>query len=176
VKIIKRDKLKPRTEELLQREVKNHELLRHENIVRLYTWIKTPQKYFLVMEVCGRGDLLKFLHSVGDVEISDAREIFRQLLEGVAFCHGLGVMHRDLKLENVLLAEPVAPAKHHVKISDFGLSDLRPFDLSSTYCGSPLYAAPELMDGNMRAAMPNGYDASRSDMWSCGVILYALLT
>jgi len=180
VKIIKRDKLAARSEELLKREVKHHEILRHEHIVRLYTWIKTPNKYYLVMEVCSRGDLLQHLHAVGMLGEDDAREIFGQLLHGVKFCHGLGIMHRDLKLENVLLAEPPpgATSKHLVKISDFGLSDLRPpvDRLSGTYCGSPLYAAPELMDGDARAANPDGYDATRSDMWSCGIVLYALLT
>ena len=152
------------------------QLLRHDNIVRLYTWIKTPNKYYLVMECCGRGDLLQHLHSAGEIGEPAAREICTQLFRGVAFCHSLGIMHRDLKLENVLLAEPVPPSAYLVKISDFGLSDLRPFDLSGTYCGSPLYAAPELMDGAARAAAPEGYDASRSDMWSCGIIAYALLT
>ena len=176
VKIIKRDRLAARSEDLLAREVKHHELLRHEHIVRLYTWIKTPGKYYLVMELCTKGDLLKHSQDAGTLTDDQARTIFTQLLEGLKFCHGLGVMHRDLKLENVMLAEPPEGQEYLIKIADFGLSDLRPFDPSVTYCGSPLYAAPELMDGNARAASPEGYDASRSDMWSCGVILYALLT
>ena len=94
-------------------------------------------------------------------------------MEGINFCHKLGICHRDLKLENLMLTgeEPEPPS---VKIADFGLSVLQasPGNLSGTFCGSPLYAAPELMtDG----AAPDGYDASRSDVWSCGVILYALL-
>ena len=94
-------------------------------------------------------------------------------MDGINFCHKLGICHRDLKLENLMLTgeEPEPPS---VKIADFGLSVLQasPGNLSGTFCGSPLYAAPELMtDG----AAPDGYDASRSDVWSCGVILYALL-
>ena len=64
VKIIKRNRLQERAEVLLQREVQHHERLRHEHIVRLYTWIRTPSKYYLVMEVCPRGDLLKYINDV----------------------------------------------------------------------------------------------------------------
>jgi len=98
VKLIKRDKLAPRTEELLAREVKHHELLRHANIVRLYTWIKTPTKYFLVMEYCPRGDLLGHLEKSGLLSDAEALSLFGQLLRGIAFCHSLGIHHRDLKL------------------------------------------------------------------------------
>jgi len=80
VKLIKRDKLAPRTEELLAREVKHHELLRHANIVRLYTWIKTPTKYFLVMEYCPRGDLLGHLEKSGLLSDAEALSLFGQLL------------------------------------------------------------------------------------------------
>ena len=96
---------------------------------------------------------------------SQARHFFRHLLLGLRFCHGLGIFHRDLKLENLMLAtDPSAPPtaagweRRVVKIADFGLSDLTPVGLSTTYCGSPLYAAPELMSGGSR----EGYDASRS--------------
>ena len=131
------------------------------------------------MEYCPRGDLLQFVNTSGWLADDLARSLFRGLMEGINFCHKLGICHRDLKLENIMLIgeEPEPPS---VKIADFGLSVLqdapqgrgRHASLSLTFCGSPLYAAPELMtDG----AAPDGYDASRSDVWSCGVILYALL-
>jgi len=128
-----------------------------------------------------------------------------QLLAGIAFCHSLAIFHRDLKLENLLLCrrdddrtQPTdaataagstgAASPFVLKIADFGLSALNPVGLSSTFCGSPLYTSPELWAGAGAAARtssrpsahssenpPSVYDASKSDMWSCGVILYAML-
>ena len=173
VKIIKRNKINARAEELLVREVRHHGKLRHDNIVRLHTWIKTPSKYYLVMEYCPDGDLLNFLNTSGALKDKVARALFSGLMNGVHFCHGLGIYHRDIKLENLMLIKSDDGEPPMVKIADFGLSDLKtPGDYSLTFCGSPLYAAPELMTAGKA---PDGYDASKSDMWSCGVVLYALL-
>jgi serine/threonine protein kinase len=203
VKIVRRKKLVDRAELLLQREVEYHEKLRHPNIVRLFTWIKTPSRYYLVMEHCDQGDLLAYINSNSLLPMFEIKSLFSQLMHGVRFCHALGFFHRDLKLENLMLCTPQAeeaespstramleeledenfhsyiapaPGVHLLKIADFGLSTLRPdTNHSATHCGSPLYAAPELM-GAGPAPRPDGnYDASKSDLWSCGVILYALL-
>jgi len=174
VKVIKRKKLNERAEVLLQRERKHHEKLRHRNIVRLHTFIMTPNKYYLVMEYCEGGDMLQFINSTTMLSDELARTLFRGLIDGIHFCHVLGIHHRDLKLENLMLTSRDEKTMA-IKIADFGLSDLQtlPSSLSSTFCGSPLYAAPELMTAG---AAPDGYDASKSDVWSCGVICYALLT
>jgi len=212
VKIVRRNKLNERAELLLKREVAYHEKLRHPNIVRLFTWIKTPSRYYLVMEYCDRGDLLQHINANDLLPTAEVRSLFSQLLHGLRFCHSLGVFHRDLKLENLMLCTPAAvppptasdaevaeaaegeaadrtssasidmhaaprPAAGValLKIADFGLSTLRPHtNHSATHCGSPLYAAPELM-GAAPALESGGYDASKSDMWSCGVILYGML-
>jgi len=212
VKIVRRNKLNERAELLLKREVAYHEKLRHPNIVRLFTWIKTPSRYYLVMEYCDRGDLLQHINANNLLPTAEVRSLFSQLLHGLRFCHSLGVFHRDLKLENLMLCTPAAvppptasdaedaeaaegeaadrtssasidmhaaprPAAGValLKIADFGLSTLRPHtNHSATHCGSPLYAAPELM-GAAPALESGGYDASKSDMWSCGVILYGML-
>ena len=177
VKIIKRKQMDERAELLLKREVDNHEKLRHTNIVRLHTWVRTPSKYYLVMEYCSLGDCLDYVNKAAPLTDVDARGLFKQLIEGLAFCHSLGCYHRDLKLENLMLC-PADPVGTHtaavptLKIADFGLSALVPVaDLCGTMCGSPMYAAPELFGGGSAGE----YDASRSDMWSCGVILYAFL-
>jgi len=194
VKIIKRQSTglaKQAEEALLEREVKHQNLLRHQNVVRLHTWVTTPKEFLLVMEYCPKGDMLRYINELEHQQLrtAEARSFFAHLLEGLAFCHSLGICHRDLKLENLMLcptggaatasaaaaAEPPSPPWEALtlKIADFGLSDLNPIGiLSTTYCGSPLYAAPELVGIGRR----EGFDASKSDAWSCGVILYAFLT
>ena len=86
-------------------------------------------------------------------------------MSAVAFMHAEGIVHRDLKPENILLVEGDA-----LKVADFGLSNrIKDGRSLRTSCGSPNYAAPEVLEGV-------GYDGLQADVWSCGVILYALLT
>lgn len=183
VKIIKRKNRNDDAEarEWLQREVKHQNLLRHENIVRLHSWLTTPKAFLLVMEYCPSGDMLKYLQVRQRLRTAEARYFFGHLCEGLAFCHSLGISHRDLKLENLMLCPTVAPndspilacEEFTLKIADFGLSDLTAIGEQSTkYWGSPLYAAPELVGLGPR----DGFDACKADVWSSGVILYALLT
>ena len=73
--------------------------------MRLYTWIKSPAKYYLVMECCGEGDLLKHLNQAGMLGDGAARGFFKGMMQGLAFCHGLGLHHRDIKLENLMLSK-----------------------------------------------------------------------
>lgn len=95
---------------------------------------------------------------------SEARHFFHQIVSGVEYCHFHGVVHRDLKPENLLL-----DADNNVKIADFGLSNImRDGAFLHTSCGSPNYAAPEVISGQL-------YAGPEVDVWSCGVILYALL-
>ncbi|KAG8465367.1 hypothetical protein KFE25_002674 [Diacronema lutheri] len=145
-------------------ELKCLRTLRHDNIVRLISVIDTPKSLYLVMECCDT-DMLSFLNTcpVWLTEMTAAR-FFAQVLEGVRFCHSLGVCHRDLKLENLLLTGST------LKIADFGLSKF--VGLSNqleSYAGSPQYLAPELIDESL------AFDGTAADMWSCGVVLYALL-
>lgn len=106
--------------------------------------------------------------SRGKLKEAEGRKIFQQLIDCVSFCHNKGVFHRDLKLENVLV-----DAKGNIKITDFNLSALpqhfRADGLLHTTCGSPNYVAPEILANK-------GYDGATSDIWSCGVILYVILT
>ena len=102
--------------------------------------------------------------SRGRLTENEARRIFQQILSGIEYCHYHGVVHRDLKPENLLLDQD-----HNIKIADFGLSNLiRDGEFLHTSCGSPNYASPEVICGSM-------YAGPEVDVWSCGVILYALL-
>ncbi|KAI7757939.1 hypothetical protein M8C21_007675 [Ambrosia artemisiifolia] len=130
--------------------------------------LASKTKIYMILEYVNGGELFDTIASKGKLSESDGRKLFQQLIDGVSYCHDKGVYHRDLKLENVLV-----DAKGGIKISDFGLSalpqHLRDDELLHTTCGSPNYVAPEILSNR-------GYDGATSDTWSCGVILYVILT
>ncbi len=129
-----------------------------------YEVIDTPTDIFVVMEYVAGGELFDYIVSKGRLTEMEARRIFQQILSGIEYCHYHGVVHRDLKPENLLLDQD-----HNIKIADFGLSNLiRDGEFLHTSCGSPNYASPEVICGSM-------YAGPEVDVWSCGVILYALL-
>ncbi|KAL7224604.1 hypothetical protein ACSBR1_025969 [Camellia fascicularis] len=149
----------------VKREIRTMKLLRHPNIVRIHEVIGTKTKIYIVMEYVSGGQLADKLSYINRLNEREARKHFQQLIDAVDYCHCRGVYHRDLKPENLLLN-----SKGNLKVSDFGLSALRkPGDLLSTACGSPSYVAPELL-------MNKGYEGAAADVWSCGVILFELLT
>ncbi|CAJ0572058.1 unnamed protein product, partial [Mesorhabditis spiculigera] len=137
----------------------------HQNICRLYHSIETDDKFFIVMEYCAGGEMFDYIVKKERLEESEARHFFRQLVQGMAYIHSQGFAHRDLKPENLLLTEDL-----HLKVIDFGLC-ARPGSMNKmleTCCGSPAYAAPELVLGQP-------YMGNEADVWSMGVLLYALL-
>ncbi|XP_010265374.1 PREDICTED: CBL-interacting serine/threonine-protein kinase 21-like [Nelumbo nucifera] len=151
--------------EQVKREISTMKLLNHPNIVRIHEVIATKTKIYIVMEYVSGGQLSDKLSYLKKLSEQEARLYFQQLIDAVEYCHCRGVYHRDLKPENLLL-----DTKGNLKISDFGLSALRkPGDLLSTACGSPCYVAPEVIANK-------NYDGATSDVWSCGVILFELLS
>ncbi|CAI2351290.1 unnamed protein product [Caenorhabditis sp. 36 PRJEB53466] len=142
--------------------------LSHQNICRLYHYIETPDKFFIVMEYCSGGEMFDYIVRKERLEESEARHFFRQLVSAIAYVHSQGYAHRDLKPENLLLTEDL-----HLKLIDFGLCaktekgriDKHNLD---TCCGSPAYAAPELIQGLQ-------YKGNEADVWSMGILLYTLL-
>ncbi|XP_015877246.1 CBL-interacting serine/threonine-protein kinase 21 [Ziziphus jujuba] len=149
----------------VQREIRTMKLLHHPNIVRITEVIGTKTKIYIVMEYVSGGQLSDKLSYAKSLSEAEARKVFQQLIDAVDYCHNKGVYHRDLKPENLLL-----DSKGNVKVSDFGLSALhKPGNLLSTACGSPSYVAPELL-------LSKGYDGAAADIWSCGVILFELLS
>jgi 5'-AMP-activated protein kinase, catalytic alpha subunit len=165
VKILNKAKIKQLgMEEKVQREINILHLCTHPHIIRLYEVIDTPTDIFLVNEYVSGGELFDYIVSKGRLSADEARNFFHQIISGVEYCHFQKIVHRDLKPENLLL-----DANLNIKIADFGLSNLmRDGDFLRTSCGSPNYAAPEVISGHL-------YAGPEVDVWSCGVILYALL-
>ncbi|XP_022730333.1 CBL-interacting serine/threonine-protein kinase 25-like [Durio zibethinus] len=167
IKVISKDQVKKEgMMEQIKREISVMRLVRHPNIVELKEVMATKTKIFFVMEYVRGGELFAKVYK-GKLKEDAARKYFQQLISAVDFCHSRGVSHRDLKPENLLLDE-----NEDLKISDFGLSalpeQLRNDGLLHTQCGTPAYVAPEVL-------RKKGYDGSKADIWSCGVILYVLL-
>lgn len=152
----------------IKREIATLKLLKHPNVVRLHEVLASKSKIYMVLEYVTGGELFDKISSTGRLQEAKGRKLFQQLIDGVSYCHNKGVFHRDLKLENILL-----DSRGSIKISDFGLSALpqhfRDDGLLHTTCGSPNYVAPEVLANR-------GYDGATSDIWSCGVILYVILT
>ncbi|KAM4638949.1 maternal embryonic leucine zipper kinase isoform 2-T5 [Amazona ochrocephala] len=140
--------------------------LSHQHICQLYHVIETSKKIFMVLEYCPGGELFDYIISKDHLSEEEARVFFRQIVSAIAYVHSQGYAHRDLKPENLLIDE-----EHNLKLIDFGLCAKPKGGLGyhlNTCCGSPAYAAPELIQGK-------AYIGSEADIWSMGVLLYALL-
>jgi 5'-AMP-activated protein kinase catalytic alpha subunit len=148
----------------IKREIQILQLFHHPHIIRLYEVIETQSDVFMFLEYVSGGELFDLIVQRGKLDETDARRFFQQIMSGVEYCHLHRVVHRDLKPENLLL-----DSNKNVKIADFGLSNMMEDGaFLQTSCGSPNYAAPEVISGNM-------YSGQEIDIWSCGVILYALV-
>lgn len=199
VKIIRKEKLNDKTRlEKVNREVRILQDLDHPNIVRLHEMVETDRTMGIVLEYAPNGELFNFILNSRFLKDENAKRLFAQLVSAVGYLHRMGIIHRDLKLENLLLDR-----NHNIIVTDFGFANrfdpdddlgddiqtnlndrkfvskyrlneldsrgLRRGDLMATSCGSPCYAAPELVisDGL--------YTGRKVDVWSVGVILYAML-
>lgn len=148
----------------LQREIRFLKLLHHPHIVKVYDVIETSECIFIAMEHVSGGELFDYIVAHKRVKEKESRSMFRMVLSAVEYCHQNSVIHRDLKPENLLLDENKC-----IKIIDFGFgNNFSTEGLLDTFCGSPFYAAPEMILGKK-------YEGPEVDMWSLGVILFALL-
>lgn len=167
IKIISKEFLiqRPTMLRKVEREIAVMKLVDNLHVLRLYDVYETTKYLFLVLEHVEGGELFDYLVSRGTLEISEARIFFQQIIAGIDYCHNHLICHRDLKPENLLL-----DTDRNIKICDFGMASLmKKGELLSTSCGSPHYASPEVVMGIK-------YDGFAADVWSCGVILFALLT
>ncbi|XP_032219379.2 uncharacterized protein LOC5518787 isoform X2 [Nematostella vectensis] len=157
----------------MRREARILQMVRHPHIISLLEVVETENRYYLVFELAGGGDLMDYIcyrKRLGETEV---RKFIRQIISAVQYLHQGGIIHRDLKVENLLLDE-----EYNIRIIDFGLSNTvsvaKPGDLSpikdycKTQCGSPAYAAPEILGHQLYG--------TKVDVWSIGVNMYAMLT
>lgn len=136
----------------------------HPHVVRIHELIDTMNTCFIIMDYVDGGELFDYISQNPRLTEYDSIRIMRQILSAVNFCHNNRVCHRDLKPENIMLDK-----KKNIKLGDFGLcNSLRDGECLMTPCGSPNYAAPEVICGHP-------YSGPEIDIWSCGVILYVLL-
>ncbi|XP_077415897.1 serine/threonine-protein kinase BRSK1-like isoform X5 [Vanacampus margaritifer] len=164
IKIVNREKLSESVLMKVEREIAILKLIEHPHVLKLHDVYENNKYLYLVLEHVSGGELFDYLVKKGRLTPKEARKFFRQIISALDFCHSYSICHRDLKPENLLLDE-----KNNIRIADFGMASLQVGDsLLETSCGSPHYACPEVIRGEK-------YDGRRADVWSCGVILFALL-
>lgn len=152
----------------LIREIYYHKQLKHRNIVKLYEVIKTETHLWLVMEYCQGNELYYYIYEKKRISVKECKQIFWQIINAIKYVHSLNLVHRDLKLENILFADK---KQSLIKLTDFGF--VREFssikrNFLSTMCGTTVYMAPEVLKGEK-------YSGVLTDIWSLGVILYTML-
>lgn len=196
IKLIRRESLGSNPSRLpkIYREISILRDLSHPNIVRLHEMVETDRHIGIIMEYASGGELFDYILNQRYLKDHAARRLFAQLVSGVGYLHKKGIVHRDLKLENLLLDR-----NRNIIITDFGFANtfnpidelgeeieynltnrefvkrmrldktdangIRRGDLMQTSCGSPCYAAPELVVSDSL------YTGRKVDVWSCGVIL-----
>lgn len=165
IKILEKSRILEKADKIrVEREIKILKMLKHKYIVELYSVIQTSTTIFLIMELSQGKELFDYIVKKKRLDEAEASQFFAQIISSVNYLHKLNICHRDLKPENLLLN-----GSEGIKLVDFGLSNLIANNqLLSTACGSPCYAAPEMLEGSR-------YEGCGVDIWSCGIILYAMI-
>ncbi|KAF8354125.1 sad-1 [Pristionchus pacificus] len=164
IKIVNKEKLSESVLQKVEREIAIMKLIEHPHVLHLFDVYENKKYLYLLLEHVSGGELFDYLVRKGRLMSKEARKFFRQIISALDFCHAHNICHRDLKPENLLLDE-----RNNIKVADFGMASLQvEGSMLETSCGSPHYACPEVIRGEK-------YDGRKADVWSCGVILYALL-
>ncbi|KAB0348244.1 hypothetical protein FD754_013101 [Muntiacus muntjak] len=174
IKKVNKEKAGSSAVKLLEREVDILKSVKHEHIIHLEQVFETPKKMYLVMELCEDGELKEILDRKGHFSENETRWIIQSLASAIAYLHNKDIVHRDLKLENIMVKSSFIDANNemnlNIKVTDFGLAVKkhgRSEAMLQTTCGTPIYMAPEVI---------NAHDYSQQcDIWSIGVIMYILL-
>lgn len=139
--------------------------LRHKNIIQFFESFESKDYILIIMEYISCGDLLSYVRRRTRIPETIAKFIFKQIIEGIQYIHSKNIIHRDIKLDNILI-----DLNNTIKICDFGVSkQIRTGEIISDQCGTPAYIAPEILRNN-------GYEGYGVDIWSAGVVLYTMLT
>ena len=163
IKILDKEKLKTQTKSSSFNEIEIISKLKHQNIINVENILEDDNNYYIIMEYCEKGELFEYIVNKEKLDEEESSIFFYQLINGVEYIHNQGFVHRDLKPENLLLTKD-----YKLKIIDFGLChDFDGTKLLKTKCGSPSYAAPEILKDYP-------YDGFKTDIWCCGIILYGM--
>ncbi|CAD8059270.1 unnamed protein product [Paramecium sonneborni] len=166
MKQIQKKKILKEQEDAMFSEVALLKDMDHNNIVKLFELYQDSQNYYLVTEYLNGGELLDKLTKLSTFNERTAAEYMKQVLSALSYCHAQNIIHRDMKPSNIMLASP--DPKSPIKVIDFGTAKKQLSGESQTQViGTPLYIAPEVIDKNY---------TEKCDIWSCGVILYQILT
>ena len=156
----------PQKKSNMLREIEILKKLDHPHIVKLYETIDSSKHFHLIMEYVPGVSLYAYLKTKPNqcLEESESKQLFRQIISAIEYCHGRNIAHRDIKLDNILLDQ-----KNNVKIIDFGFSTMNSQDEKSrVFCGTPSYMAPEIVGRR-------DYYGLQADIWALGILLYAML-
>ena len=162
IKQLKKSELN--TDNLLIKEINIQKKLFHPYLTQMYCVIEKSDDIYIISEYCSKGDIIKNLLEKGTFDESFSCKIFQQIISSLEYLHKNNICHRDIKPENILLTE-----KLDAKLTDFGLSRyFKKNELLNSSCGSPIYAAPEMLEGK-------SYDGTKIDIWSLGISLYTMV-
>ena len=162
IKQIKKSEIN--TNALLAKEINIQKMLFHPYLTQLYGVIEKSENIFLISEYCSKGDIITNLIEKGNFKEDFSCKIFQQILSSLEYLHKNKITHRDIKPENILLTE-----NYDAKLTDFGLSKYyKENELLSTFCGSPIYASPEMLEGKK-------YNGTKIDIWGLGISLYIMV-
>ncbi|MCQ2817447.1 MAG: protein kinase, partial [archaeon] len=164
IKILEKDKIEQDDAERISREIKFLKELNHPNIIKIYQIIDDHRNYNIIMELANGGELFNYIVKHRRLHEDMASIFYMQIIQGLSFMHQHCIVHRDIKPENLLLKEDDV-----LTIIDFGLSNkYKPGKFLRTSCGSPCYAAPEMIKNRP-------YNGLMVDIWSSGIVLYAMV-
>ena len=144
--------------------------LNHKNVVKILELFETEKYMLIIMEYINCGNLFSFVKKRRKLSEKTSKFLFRQIIQGIKYIHSKNIVHRDIKLENILI-----DLNNNIKICDFGISKI--FENENNMilfdkCGTPMYMAPEIL----LSSKENGYFAKPVDIWAAGIALYIMLS